>query len=223
MPSNREYDIWLSKPKSHGKKWLMLFKNTITTWPKADLDLLWLLRRCRLDIKGTWCCLFWVMSRFCDFSHLSRSAVPTCYRSTLNCSVTTVPLLPEYALWSCLHPTPALRALDIKSYWWMSSFWLVWNPLEHYVFESSMLMCLSSRAEGEEDAGRRGRNSNGNNSWKGEKGSEERHQDPAGGKEPEAELGMENAVQVGMGGRHVLDLFLKLYLAVDFLLVWELT
>lgn len=44
---------------------------------------------------------------FCDFSHLSKSAVPTCYRSTLNYSLTTAPLLPEYALWPCL-PPPAL-------------------------------------------------------------------------------------------------------------------
>lgn len=80
-------------------------------------------------------------------------------------------------------------------------------------------MCLSSRAEGEEDAGRRGRNSNGENSWKGEKCLSSPPQDPAGGKESEAELGMENAVQMGMGGRHVFGLFLKLYLAVDFVLV----
>lgn len=91
------------------------------------------------------------------------------------------------------------------------------------MFESSVRMCLSSRAEGEEDAGKRGRNSNGKNSWKGEKGGEERHQDPAGGKESEAEQGMENVVQMGMGVRHVFGLFLKLYLAVDFLLVCKLT
>lgn len=52
----------------------------------------------------------------------------------------------------------------------MSLFWLALNPLEHSEFEGSVLMCLSSPAEGEEDAGRRGRNSNGKSSWKGEKG-----------------------------------------------------
>lgn len=100
----------------------------------------------------------------------------------------------------------------------MSLFWLALNPLEHSEFEGSVLMCLSSPAEGEEDVGRRGRNSNGKSSWR-ERWGEERHQDPAGGRESEAELRRENVIQMGMGGRHISGLFLKLYLAVDFLLV----
>lgn len=43
-----------------------------------------------------------------------------------------------------------------------------------------------------------------------ERWGEERHQDPAGGREPEAELRMENVTQMGMGGRHISGLFLKL-------------
>jgi len=34
----------------------MLFKNAITIWHEAGLGLLWLPRRCWLDVKATWCC-----------------------------------------------------------------------------------------------------------------------------------------------------------------------
>lgn len=77
----------------------------------------------------------------------------------------------------------------------MSLFWLILNPLEHYRFESSVLMWLSSCPEGEEEAGRKGKYSNGENWWNRGKDGAERHQDPAGGgKRSRTEQRIENEI-----------------------------
>lgn len=160
---------------------------------------------------------------FCDFSHLSKSAVPTCYRSTLNYSLTTAPLLPECALWPCL-PPPALpsQLSTLKAIDGWACFDWFWIHLNVAVWEFSADV-TEFTCWGRGGCWQKGKEFQWEKQLEGEKGGEERHQDPAGGKESEAELRMENVVQMGMGGRHMFGLFLKLCLAVDFLLVWKMT
>lgn len=106
--SNREYDIWLSKLKTHNQRRSMLFKKhkyhfVPDRFGPSDWDAGCMQKAVAAGGAGWTVNVSWLLSP-------RKAAVPTCHKSTLNCSLTTFSLFPGCALRPRLPPPPCPKS-----------------------------------------------------------------------------------------------------------------